>query len=328
MKVTQIKNLTSSVLEIKLHWSDGSGPAREQIVRENFNFRGVNEIEYTDLPKDELVNWFDLFSNSDLAAAMVTPNDPVVTEFAAAITEKLGGAVAGAGGPKEAVEVMRGTYEYMSETGMRYAGALGFPATVGDVNTLVQVVRLPRDVIISNNGLCIELALLWASVLDHLGIRPYLILIPGHAFVVAQSGDSFFPVECTAITPKSVGRTNPVSFEEAVKMAQGELENAQQKTGLIKYIDIRELQSSGIQPPELPDIEIDRLKNIIAARHVAPDQGKNTQVVRNEPDNNGDQRNDNNNNNNNQPAANVRSYSDPARVGDLFLPRQLECSSR
>jgi hypothetical protein len=310
MKVTQIKNLSASVLEIKLHWNDGNGPAHEEIVRENFNFRGVNEIEYTDLPKDELVNWFDLFSNSDLVAAMVTPNDPVVTEFAAAITEKLGGAVAGAGGPKEAVEVLRGTYDYMTETGMRYAGSLGFPATVGDVSTLVQVVRLPRDVIISNNGLCIELALLWASVLDHLGIRPYLILIPGHAFVVAQSGDSFFPVECTAITPKSVGRTAPVSFEDAVKMAQEELDNARQKTGLIKYIDVRELQSSGIQPPELPDIEIDRLKNIIASRHSAPDATRNGQVVQNQGQDQGQNQADNNNGGQ-QTAANIRNYTDP-----------------
>ena len=207
MKVTQIKNDTPSVLETRIRWNDGSGPTREDVVREEFVFRGVNEIEWTDLPTNELVTWFDLNVNSDLLAAMVTPNDPVVTEFAAAITAKLGGAVAGAGGPDEAVEVMRGLYSYMTETGMRYAGGMGFPEKVGDTITAVQTVRLPRDVIISNNGLCIELALLWASVLEHLGIHSYVILVPGHAFSVVDSKGQFFQSNARRSRRKRLERT-------------------------------------------------------------------------------------------------------------------------
>ena len=160
-KVTEIKNDTPSALEAKIRWNDGSGPTHEEVVRDEFVFRGVNEIEYTDLPSNEIVNWFDRWVNSNLLAAMVTPNDPVVTEYAAAITEKLGGALAGAGGDNDKIAVMAGLYNYMIETGMRYAGGMGFPETVGDTHTIVQTVRLPRDVILSNNGLCIELTLLW-----------------------------------------------------------------------------------------------------------------------------------------------------------------------
>jgi hypothetical protein len=268
MKVTEIKNETPSVLEIKVRWNDGNGPAHEDVVREEFAFRGVNEIEYTDLPASELVSWFDNFVNSDLLAAMVTPNDPVVTEFAAAITEKLGGAVAGAGGVKEAVEVMRGLYNYMIETGMRYAGSLGFPETIGDTVTTVQTVRLPRDVIITNNGLCIELALLWASVLEHLGIHSYVILIPRHAFIVVDSKGRYFPVECTAITPKAVGANRLITFDEAYNFANKELDNAINETGYYKIIDAQALQRAGIQPPELPDINVDQVKRILASRNM------------------------------------------------------------
>jgi transglutaminase-like putative cysteine protease len=239
----------------------------EDVVREEFVFRGVNEIEWTDLPTNELVTWFDLNVNSDLLAAMVTPNDPVVTEFAAAITAKLGGAIAGAGGPDDAVLVMRGLYSYMTETGMRYAGGMGFPEKVGDTITEVQTVRLPRDVIISNNGLCIELALLWASVLEHLGIHSYVILVPGHAFSVVDSKGQYFPIECTAITPKAVGADRPVTFEEANNMAKKELDRAINETGDFKAVDVQELQLAGIQPPELPDINIDQVKHIIAERN-------------------------------------------------------------
>jgi hypothetical protein len=267
MKVTQIKNDTPSVLEARIRWNDGSGPTREDVVREEFVFRGVNELEWTDLPTNEVVNWFDLYVNSDLLAAMVTPNDPVVTEFAAAITAKLGGAVAGAGGPDEAVEVMRGMYSYMTETEMRYAGGNGFPEKVGDTTTEVQTIRLPRDVIITNNGLCIELALLWASVLEHLGIHSYVILLPHHAFSVIDSKGQLFPIECTAITPKAVLANRPVSFEEANGMASKELHRAMDETGVYKAVDVQKLQSDGVRPPELPDINIDQVKHIISGRN-------------------------------------------------------------
>jgi hypothetical protein len=263
-KVTGIKNRTNAMVEARVRWNDGSG-SREEILRQDFMFRGVNEIEYTDVKRDDLVTWFDLFTNSDLLAAMVTPNDPVVEEFAAAITEKTGGAVAGAGGVKEAIEVMRGTYDYMLQTGMRYAGSQGFPEQIGDTTTTVQTVRMPRDVIITNNGLCVELAILWSSILEHLGIRSYLFLVPGHAFVLVQSEGNIIPIECTAITPKSVGGNAPISFDQAVQFATKEIQQAQSR-GLLKVIDVQTLQSNGIIPPELPDIAIGQIKEVLASR--------------------------------------------------------------
>ena len=264
--VTKIKNLTTATLQIFLQWKDGAGAVRDEILRENFNFRGVNEIEYTDLPADEIVTTYDKFLNDELLAAMVTPNDPVVAEFAAAITERLGGAVAGAGGAKEAVEVMRGTYDYMVATGMRYAGAQGVPEERGDVRTLVQTIRLPRDVITTNNGLCIELALLWASVLEHLGLKTYVELVPGHAFVGVASQGNFIPVECTAITPKAVGAERPVSFDEAVKMAMKTADDVMKSGAFHHELDVGALQTAGIRPPELPDIDVDKIKSVLASR--------------------------------------------------------------
>ena len=270
-KVTEIKNDTPSALETKIRWNDGSGPTHEEVVRDEFVFRGVNEIEYTDLPSNEVVNWFDRWINSNLLAAMVTPNDPVVTEYAAAITEKLGGALAGAGGDKDKIAVMAGLYNYMIETGMRYAGGMGFPETVGDTHTTVQTVRLPRDVILSNNGLCIELTLLWASVLEHLGMASIVFVIPGHAFIVVPlenelNGLKLVPIECTAITPKAVDRQGLVSFPKAYEMALGELAKALKETGVYIAVKPQQLQIRGIVPPELPDINIDQVKRIIASR--------------------------------------------------------------
>jgi hypothetical protein len=78
---------------------------------------------------------------------MVTPNDPIVKEYAAAITKHIGGTLAGVTqDPRQMLELMKATYDYMRQTGMRYASSEGVPTSIGDTRTLVQTVRLPRDV--------------------------------------------------------------------------------------------------------------------------------------------------------------------------------------
>ena len=207
--VTKLRDRTRATLEIKLQWKEG-GSVHEDVLKEELVLRGVNELEWTDVPAEDVTCWQDRLANADLNAAMVTPNDPVVAAFAAEVTAKLGGAVAGASDQvKDHIELLKGVYDYMVETGMQYAGAKGVPESVGDVRTAVQTIRLPRDVIRNNSGLCIELALLWASVMEHFNIPAYLVHVPGHTYVRAPQLDPVFGgpfvIECTAITPKSVG---------------------------------------------------------------------------------------------------------------------------
>lgn len=266
-KITGLSNDTNTTLETKIRWADKSGDTKEQILRSNVMLRGVNEIEYTDLPANELLTWYDMFATSPFAAAMVTPNDPVVKEFVAEVTKRTGGSMAGvAGGGREVARMMKGVYDYMCETGMRYTSDSGVPAKIGDVQTTVQTVRMPRDVIITNEGLCIELALLWASVMEHLGCQTTVVFRPGHAFTVVRYGEGtndYIPIECTAITPMAVGAKQSVSFDDAVKMADEDLEKQKYKI----FVNVQEYQKQGFLAPELPNIEIDKIKNILEQRN-------------------------------------------------------------
>lgn len=281
-KVTQLSNQTTVTLETKIHWSDKPGVVREEVIRSNVELRGVNEIEYTDLPASEIITWYDVFATSGFAAAMVTPNDPVVKEFVAEITARTGGTMAGVtNDPKEIARMMKAVYDYMCETGMRYTSDSGVPATLGDIKTFVQTVRLPRDVIITNQGLCVELALLWSSVMEHLGVRTTVIFRPGHAFTLVWYGQGpydFIPVECTAITPMAVGSNKFVPFNDAVNMAAEDLKKQQYQI----WINIQQYQQQGFRPPELPSMDIDKIKNILAQRR----RGGGRQVAQN---NGGDQ---------------------------------------
>jgi hypothetical protein len=261
-RIAHLANQTTASLEIKLQWRDDTGP-REQVLRDDFTIYGVNEVQYSDLPADDMLTWYDQWNLAQFIVCMVTPNDPIVKEYAAAITKRLGGTLAGATqDPDQVAELMKATYNYMRETGMRYASAEGVPVSIGDVKTLVQTVRLPRDVITSNNGLCIELAILWASILDQLGCQTFIVMRPGHAFTIVQAGDKYFPVECTAITPKAVGATADVPFEKAVEMASEDLQKQQYKI----FFSVQQYRSQGYASPELPDVDVDKVKAMIASR--------------------------------------------------------------
>ena len=267
-KITQLTNQTNVTLETKIQWFDG-GDMKEEILRSPVIFRGVNQVEYTDLPQDELLTWQDMWSTAYFTTAMVTPNDPVLKEFVAEVTKRTGGTMAGiAGGAREIARVMNAVYDYMCETGMRYTSDAGVPTKIGDIRTTIQEVRLPRDVIISNEGLCIELALLWASTMEHLGVPSSIVFIPGHAFTLVQYGEGVtdsIPIECTAITPMAVNSKQPVPFDQAVEMASKELKEAFQD-GRIMVAPVREYQNQGLTPPELPAIDIQKIKNILADR--------------------------------------------------------------
>ena len=165
----------------------------------------------------------------------------------------------------EALRMMKAVYDYMCETGMRYTSDEGVPATIGDVRTSVQTVRLPRDVIITNEGLCIELALLWASVMEHLNCPATVVFVQGHAFTVVSAGGDFIPIECTAITPMAVDKKEPVPFEDAVKMAAEELKYWRDQ-GTEMLLEVRAYQNEGFRAPELPNIDINEIKNILAER--------------------------------------------------------------
>jgi hypothetical protein len=223
----------------------------------------VSAFRRVRLPADDMLTWYDQWNLAQFVVCMVTPNDPIVKEYAAAITKRIGGTLAGATqDPQQVFELMKATYDYMRETGMRYASSEGVPTTIGDIKTLVQTVRLPRDVITSNNGLCIELAILWASILDQLGCQAYIVLRPGHAFTVVRAGDRDFPIECTAITPKAVGENAEVPCEKAMQMALDDLHNQQFKI----FLSVQQYRSQGYSPPELPDVDVDKIKSMLASR--------------------------------------------------------------
>ncbi|MFB9269639.1 hypothetical protein ACFFWD_42105 [Bradyrhizobium erythrophlei] len=72
-----------------------------------------------------------------------------------------------------------------------------------------QRLRTPSDILASNSGTCIDLALLLASCLEYIGVYPVLVLLAGHAFVgywrSEAAHDNFVVVNSIPRTVPSVG---------------------------------------------------------------------------------------------------------------------------
>ncbi|MBE2216323.1 MAG: hypothetical protein IAE82_20790 [Opitutaceae bacterium] len=282
-QVSKLRNGTNVRFQMRFTWKEDGRPREESYSRDVL-LRGANEVAYCDLPASEVESWFDLFNAAAFSMAMVTPNDPVVQLYTSEITKQAGGTTAGiAGGPAEVARLCRIAYDYMTASGLRYTGATGFPTQVGETATYVQNIRLPRDVIVNNQGLCIELTLLWCSLLEHMGVESAMVLIPGHAFVIAYSSqqgmpiEQGLPIECTAITPRAVGQETPVSFEDAVKMAAASVQKSM-ADGRIIILPTKQVQAMGFTPPELADVDIDKLGETLAKR-IAPAPAATTPAV-------------------------------------------------
>jgi hypothetical protein len=119
--------------------------------------------------------------------------------------------------------------------------------------SFVQRTRLPAEVLASTNAQCLEGTLLFASLFEAIGIKPIIVIVPGHAFVgwhtVAKDGTKGEPlfVETTMV--------GGFTFEQAVKVATKrvakEVEDGTFKSGASTLVDVTEIRKQGFTPQPL-----------------------------------------------------------------------------
>lgn len=132
------------------------------------------------LPRNQ---WGGLTSLPDMAAAFVQPNDPAIDKLlkqAAGLLRTSGkeAAINGYGsGTKHAWEITSAIWSAVGALGLDYVLP---PASF---ENLGQKVRSPSQIVDSGIGTCLDLALLFAALLEQAGLNPLLVFTQGHAFV-------------------------------------------------------------------------------------------------------------------------------------------------
>ncbi|GAB1404596.1 hypothetical protein MASR1M74_17750 [Lentimicrobium sp.] len=277
-KITGKTTESMEKAEIVVEWA---GASENDILEESFNFKILNrnDFAYTNVPADEIMGWSDMFGNSSLIACFVTPHDPVVKYYTQVVQEKvMKGESSGISGTAEgAVNFLLSLYEATRMSHMVYSSTKAVPQSLDDVSTLIQHVRLPREVISGNTGLCIELSTLYASVLSSVGLNPVIFFIPGHAYPGVRVNGQYFAIESTGIGGEGMGGI--ASAEDAFKHGMKSLEEfvKAMQAGDPRYslVDINQVNAMGVTSMNLEDNDFLRKKvDEIAMKFSAGEQGR------------------------------------------------------
>ena len=322
--VTEKNTSSKEKTEIRFFYGGKSNPTEkdESFV---FDMTSVNDIVFTDMSDKDKVYNSDYATNIALYACMVASQDPIIKYYAQQVQQKVlqGEQAAGVGTAgtvdektvREALRVMEGVYEATRRTKMVYSETSAGVTKFGDNTSSTEHIRLAREVVTGNTGLCIELALLHASVLKAAGNHAVIFLIPGHAYPGIKLGNSYYALEATGIGGEGLGGTMTAdqALQAGMKEA-GDFFTAIQK-GLPGYylLDLDELNDEGYKEMELKDDpylrqKVDQLAMNFQAGYTAPQQEQQQQPQDNEQ-NIADNNNNSNNHNTNNSGPSMATHS-------------------
>jgi hypothetical protein len=161
------------------------------------------------LKSPQLMHWYDPATATDYSpylAGWVTPDAPAVQEFvghATAQMEQHPELYPGTNGfngylGQPSADAVRGQVDALFDTlagvyHVRYA-----EDNVPYAQDAIQRIQLPRDILASPapTGMCVETTVTLASAVERLGMRPYIVIVPGHAFLgVALGPGDGAPIE-------------------------------------------------------------------------------------------------------------------------------------
>jgi hypothetical protein len=142
------------------------------------------------------MSWLDPqgHDNADFLAGWVTPQDPAIRQLIARATQRLKNnptlysgttAMIGYNGTsQDVINQVNAIYDTLEQDyHLRYSSIsikYGQPA--------LQNIALPKDVLQSGLGICIETTVTMASAIESLNMRPFIYIIPGHAFLGVALG--------------------------------------------------------------------------------------------------------------------------------------------
>ncbi len=269
-KCAQLTSRAPAELQMECEYVNSAGEKKSHQKAERLTMLSRREFYFTDLKAQERTGSFqDFATTSPLLAAWVTPTDTPVTGLAGLANERAKGAGA-AISDENCIAVLRELYEIMRTIKITYQSPAHQiePDKSFDI-TLIQTLQYPRDTIEKRSGTCIDLAILYAAMMNSVGIKPLLVSLDGHCFPmgVTPSGQ-FVPVEATCV---GGGGKDSLEFEKAVKIGLKEWSDLQ-KSGRFVITDCQQCWGAGISPPELDPLPADILERwkITEAVRAAP----------------------------------------------------------
>lgn len=177
-------------------------------------------------------------NNADMLAAWVTPQDPAIRDLLERATQRLESnpslypgtteMVGYDGSDQDVINQVNAIYDTLEQDYHLHYSRI----TIQYGQPKVENILLPRDVLQSGLGMCVETTVTMASALESLQMRPFIYIIPGHAFLgVAPSATSS---ERLFWETSLLGQGNSGSQAHQ----QGDQEYQQEASQIIHVVDI------------------------------------------------------------------------------------------
>lgn len=208
---------------------------------------GRNDFVFTELAEEDTLTFADAFDNYPMIAAFVTPNQETVKSVANAI----GSGLETNTNDDDVYTAFLRCFDIMRELGVKY---IQEPLSYWSDRT-AQYVQYPHETLERASGTCLDLAICMAALMEAIGIRSYVALIPGHAIPAIELPNSgeMFAIESTFVDRDYAlshfpGETSPeVTTEECVDFAAAEISGAIEEGSYI-LIDIEDAWQRGVMP--------------------------------------------------------------------------------
>jgi hypothetical protein len=191
--------------------------------------------------------WGDRFSNAQFIARWVTPHDGSVQRLVADARRFLpNGRFAGYNDLARAKRTpdrtvanqARAVFEALRRSGISYVSSI---FTFGSLPELSQRIRLPRETLFLNTANCIDVSVAFASAMENVGLKPVIVIVPGHAFVgvkTAPDSSENLYLDLTVL-PKG-------TFAQAIARAQTWMKKT--PADKVLTVDVAAVRALGIYP--------------------------------------------------------------------------------
>lgn len=195
-------------------------------------------------------------------AAFVTPNAAAVSSFSRLVSEKMkakgeDGALDG----YNSLSMRRSDLFASSVYDVLLDFSLVYSLPPEGFLSSGQLIRLADSISQDHVATCIDSTLLFASILESIHLNPFIIIVPGHAFVGAWLSDEHLPSPFSTdgavlldrlinsqrsfCVVESTMLTSGASYESACRKAEAELEMYR---GQMRILDITAARLSGLTP--------------------------------------------------------------------------------